>query len=68
MPGERYRITSPTLAVILEQGWQVASAILKGVPLLASTSLCGRVIDIIGEAEEIVMFSLDFSARAKKFA
>lgn len=61
MPGECYRLKTPTLAIMVQEGQRIPVTIpLGGVVKLVDGPLNGeRLVDVEWEAKPLLMFSVD---------
>ena len=67
MSNGKYRITSPTLALFLEDGHHVARTIPQGTIVIVDckTSDGDKLVNVTWEDKEVMMFAQDLRSRAK---
>ena len=67
MSGAKYRITSPTLALFLEDGRHVARTIEEGtiVTVDCETSHDNKLVKVTWKNKDVMMFTQDLRFRAK---
>jgi hypothetical protein len=70
MPDEKYRITSPTIVLFLQEGDFVSQMIPEGtVIILEGASFNGnKLIDVVWEGKVVMMFTQDVRSRAERVA
>jgi|SoiMethySBSTD1v2_1073268.scaffolds.fasta_scaffold601362_2 hypothetical protein len=68
MSGDRYRITSPTIALFLEDGRHVANMIPEGsIVVVESENINGnRLLEVIWAEKKVMMFTQDIRSRGEK--
>ena len=68
MPIERYRISSPTIALFLEDGRHVAHMVPKGATItIDGKTLNGnKLTEVIWAEKTVMMFTQDLRSRGKK--
>jgi hypothetical protein len=67
MPGECYRLKTPTLAIMVQESQRIPVTIpLGGVVRLVDGPLNGeRLVDVEWEAKPLLMFSVDLRERGE---
>jgi hypothetical protein len=66
MPLGRYRILSPTLALIIEDGRQIAHTVPEGAIVWVLPGEPGAVVEIFWDDKKAAMASSDLASRAEK--
>jgi len=61
-----FRITSPTIALFLEEGRTVARTLPFGAIIAANEVLGNQLIEVQYEGEKILMFAQDVRARGEE--
>jgi hypothetical protein len=67
---ENYRITSPTMVLILEEGRHVSYMIPKGatVSIEGKTFNGDRLVEVLWAGQTVMMFTQDLRSRGEKMA
>jgi len=68
MAGDKYRITSPTIALFLEDGRHVAHMIPKDTIITVQTETFNgdRLIEVLWAEKPVMMFTQDIRSRGVK--
>ena len=66
MPASKYRINSPTIALFLEDGRQVARAIPTGSIVTVDSLHGDKLVEATWNQVKVLMFSQDIRARGER--
>jgi hypothetical protein len=65
-PGLKFRLTSPTIALFIEEGRQVARAIPQGSVIRVDTLAADKFIEVTFDGKKAQMFAQDIKERGER--